>query len=197
MNYFSKGNPVDSVHRPWTTSGSRSPPWIGGSTDRRAMGHSGVLVGVSPPATPARAQQREGSAGNPSRATLGLRRRCGDWATTEKRRRWNSMEVALEHGEGRRGVGRGAVGDGGVSPFYRGREAVRRGDAWSGTRKEKGVALAGWAAWAAQAGWLTGLKARGNSFRNKIEILEFAMALEICTKIFRRNFEVGIFPKFS
>jgi hypothetical protein len=43
---------------------------------------------------------------------------------------------------------------------------------------------------------VTGLKARGNFFWNKIEILEFAKALEIYTRRFRRNFDAKIFSKF-
>jgi hypothetical protein len=33
-------------------------------------------------------------------------------------------------------------------------------------------------------------------FSNKNWIFEFTKALEICRRRFRRNFEVGIFPKF-
>jgi hypothetical protein len=73
---------------------------------------------------------------------------------------------------------------------------------WCSTslRRKKGVAQAGWAMWATEARWparLTGSKARGNSFRNKIEIFEFAKALGIYTRRFRRDFDVRIFPKFS
>jgi hypothetical protein len=35
-----------------------------------------------------------------------------------------------------------------------------------------------------------------NSFRIKNWIFEYTKALEICRRRFRRNFEVGIFPKF-
>jgi hypothetical protein len=119
---------MDSVHGPWTTSGSHGPPWTGGSADRRVTGHDGMLTDVWPSVTPEhasslmRAQKREGSAGNPSRASAGLGRRCGNPATSVKRRRqWRSVEAALNHGEGRRRVGRGAVEDGGGSTFYRGR----------------------------------------------------------------------------
>jgi hypothetical protein len=35
-----------------------------------------------------------------------------------------------------------------------------------------------------------------NSFQNKNWIFEYTKALEICTRRFRRNFDVGIFPKF-
>jgi hypothetical protein len=63
---------VDRVHEQWTKARSRGPLWTGGGTDGRTMGHGGVPTGVWPPATPdhgsspARAQKREGSAGNPS-----------------------------------------------------------------------------------------------------------------------------------
>jgi hypothetical protein len=67
------------------------------------------------------------------------------------------------------------------------------------SRRKKGVTLAGWAVWAAQAGWPAGStvpKARKISFRNKIGILEIAKAFRICTRRFMRNFDMGIFPKF-
>jgi hypothetical protein len=35
-----------------------------------------------------------------------------------------------------------------------------------------------------------------NSFPNKNLIFDYSKALEICRRRFRRNFEVGIFPKF-
>jgi hypothetical protein len=54
-------------------------------------------------------QQREGSMGNLSRASLGLRRWCGTQATAEKRwQRRNSVAVVLEL------RGRGKVRGGGV-----------------------------------------------------------------------------------
>jgi hypothetical protein len=34
------------------------------------------------------------------------------------------------------------------------------------------------------------------AFQNKIWIIEYTKALEICTRRFRRNFDVGMFPKF-
>jgi hypothetical protein len=46
------------------------------------------------------------------------------------------------------------------------------------------------------AAGLIGPKAKENCFPNKNWIFEFNKALEICTRRFRRNFEVGIFPKF-
>jgi hypothetical protein len=47
-----------------------------------------------------------------------------------------------------------------------------------------------------QAGWLAGPKLKRISFSNKNWIIEYTMALEICTRRFRGNFDVGIFPKF-
>jgi hypothetical protein len=41
-----------------------------------------------------------------------------------------------------------------------------------------------------------GPKAKENSFSNKNCFFEFTKDLEICTRRFRRNFEVGFFPKF-
>jgi hypothetical protein len=50
-----------------------------------------------------------------------------------------------------------------------------------------------------KAGWAArsvGLKIRKKNFRIKNWIFEFTKALLICRRRFRRNFEVGIFPKF-
>jgi hypothetical protein len=68
------------------------------------------------------------------------------------------------------------------------------------SRRKKGNAWAGWAAWATQARWSAGLtepKARKNSFQNKIGILKIAKALGICTRRFRSYFDVGIFLNSS
>jgi hypothetical protein len=46
------------------------------------------------------------------------------------------------------------------------------------------------------SGWANWAKSQEKSFQNKIGILETAKDLGICTKRFRRNFYVGIFPKF-
>jgi hypothetical protein len=53
-NYFCIGNPMDWVHGWWTTTGSHSPPWTGGGTDRMVPVRGGTLTGVGPPATPGR-----------------------------------------------------------------------------------------------------------------------------------------------
>jgi hypothetical protein len=80
------------------------------------------------------------------------------------------------------------------------------GDRGSGSMAgEAGAALDGgggtplfWA-WAERpnrpAGRL-GRNLKRNSFWNKNWICEFTKALKICTRTFRRNFDVGIFPKF-
>jgi hypothetical protein len=41
----------------------------------------------------------------------------------------------------------------------------------------------------------TGLEAERSSFWNKNKIFEFTKTLENCTRRFRMNFDVGIFPK--
>jgi hypothetical protein len=41
-----------------------------------------------------------------------------------------------------------------------------------------------------------GPEAEKKSFQNKNWIFEFTMALKICTRRFRRNFDTKIFPKF-
>jgi hypothetical protein len=48
-------------------------------------------------------------------------------------------------------------------------------------------------------GWLgrLGQNLKENSFRNKNWIFKYTKALEICTRRFRRNFDMGIFLNFS
>jgi hypothetical protein len=55
-----------------------------------------------------------------------------------------------------------------------------------------------WAKMAEWAGWLLGWLGRKlkKFFQNKNWIFEFTMALEICTRRFRRNFDTRIYPKF-
>jgi hypothetical protein len=83
MNYFCKGNPVDSVHGRWTVTSSHGPPWTGGGVDRRVPGCGGMLIGARPPATPGHGsslvgeEKREGSVGVPSHASSRLGRWCG------------------------------------------------------------------------------------------------------------------------
>jgi hypothetical protein len=61
----------------------------------------------------------------------------------------------------------------------------------------------GWVGWLGQkagwVGWLLGRlgpKLKEISFQNKNWIFEYTKALKICTMRFRRDFDVGIFPKF-
>jgi hypothetical protein len=57
----------------------------------------------------------------------------------------------------------------------------------------------GWAAWAKEAkqdGWLAGLKLKRISFLNKNWIFEYTKALEIYTRRFRGNFDVGLLKDF-
>jgi hypothetical protein len=52
---------------------------------------------------------------------------------------------------------------------------------------------------AKRASWLAGPIGRNLkriSFLNKNWIIKYTKALEICTRRFRRNFEMDIFPKF-
>jgi hypothetical protein len=46
----------------------------------------------------------------------------------------------------------------------------------------------------ASAGW-AGPKSEEDSFSNKNWIFEYTKALEICTRRFRRNFDMRVFPK--
>jgi hypothetical protein len=125
MNYFSKGNLVDQVHGRWTTAGSRGPSWTDSGVDGRMPWRGGMLTGVWPPATPehgsspARAQKREGSAGNPSQASPELEQWCSGRAMTMMRlRREDSTAVVFELG-GRGNVEWvGAERTGGGSPPF-------------------------------------------------------------------------------
>jgi hypothetical protein len=57
----------------------------------------------------------------------------------------------------------------------------------------------GWAAWveeAKHAGWDGWAESEENFFFEKNWIFEYTKALEIYTRRFRGNFDVGIFPKF-
>jgi hypothetical protein len=75
---------VDRVHVFVDRPGALGPPWNDAGTD---SGHSGVLTGAQPPATPVRqsspagVQQREERTGNSIRASPGLERRRGGGVT--------------------------------------------------------------------------------------------------------------------
>jgi hypothetical protein len=77
------------------------------------------------------------------------------------------------------------------------REGERGRGAWPGgpTRPAwlLGAKKARWAGW--QLGRL-GRKLKEIPFRIKNLIFEYTKALEICTRRFRRNFDMRIFPKF-
>jgi hypothetical protein len=74
-----------------------------------------------------------------------------------------------------------------VLPSF-GAEGGRRG--WVGRVGQKKAKWAGWLAGPA------GQNLKRISFSNKNWIIEYTKALEICTRRFRRNFDMGIFPKF-
>jgi hypothetical protein len=116
---------VDRVHGRWTTAGSCGPSWTGGGVDRRTLGRGGVLIGVWPLVTPehrsssARAQKREGSAGNPSWASPKLGWWCAGRATVMKQRRREDSAVAVFELGGRGKVeGVGAWRTSGGSPPF-------------------------------------------------------------------------------
>jgi hypothetical protein len=91
---------------------------------------------------------------------------------------------------GLHGVGEGGGGIHGT--------VVREEEAALG-RRGVGGRNAGWAPWAKQAsGWLgrLGQNLKEISFQNKKWFFEYIKTLEICTKRFRRNFDMVIFPKF-
>jgi hypothetical protein len=106
------------------------PPWTGrarsvhrGPTVARiegGPGHGGALTGARPPAalvrqsSPAGVQQREERTGSSIRASPGLERRRGGWATAVKARRHRcSVRGLLRRGERLKEAGRGAVKLGG------------------------------------------------------------------------------------
>jgi hypothetical protein len=92
-------------------------------------------------------------------------------------------------GEGQRG-GHGATQEEEAAELPAG---VREGRREGGTPWRASSAC--WAARGQKAGWLLGRlgrKLNENSFPNKNWIFEYTKALEIC----RRNFDMGIFPKF-
>jgi hypothetical protein len=83
----------------------------------------------------------------------------------------------------------------GVASMVRRRERRKR---WRSTGAVREKERPGWPrGLKGQTGrWVAGLKFEGNSFRNKNWIVEYTKDLEICTRRFGRNFDMGIFPKF-
>jgi hypothetical protein len=65
---------------------------------------------------------------------------------------------------------------------------------WGGEGKSAGWKKRNGPRLGRKAGWG---ESGGELFLNKIWILEYKKALEICTRRFRRNFDMRIFPKFS
>jgi hypothetical protein len=111
---------VDRVYASVDRPGVLGPPWTNGGTDRGGGGHDGALIGARRTAalvrqsSPARAQQREERMGRSARASPGLERRRGGWATVVKaQRRRCSVRGLLRRGERGKEVGRGAVKLGG------------------------------------------------------------------------------------
>jgi hypothetical protein len=87
--------------------------------------------------------------------------------------------------------------EGGVATLARWRvrrrwRSVSAGEGGRGRPAGPGGPKAEWAS------WLLGRLGRKlkKSFQNKNWIFEFANALKICTRRFRRNFDTRIFPKF-
>jgi hypothetical protein len=107
---------MDRVHVSVDRTGALGPPWTDGGTDRGGPGRGGTLTGARPSAAPVRqsspvgAQQREERRGSSARASLGLRRRQGGWATAVKSQRHRcSVRGLLRCGERGKEAGRGAV----------------------------------------------------------------------------------------
>jgi hypothetical protein len=87
--------------------------------------------------------------------------------------------------------------EGAVSMARRRERRRRRRSAARCGRKKGWVGRVGLKAEQA-SGWLgrLGRNLKKDSFQNKIWIFEYTKALDICTRRFRRNFDMGIFPKF-
>jgi hypothetical protein len=82
---------------------------------------------------------------------------------------------------------------GGTRPGGLARPAWPLGAGWASSACLAARGRVGWLGhW---AGWVRKLK-KTYFLIKRIEFFEFTKALEICTRRFRRNFEVGIFPKF-
>jgi hypothetical protein len=70
--------------------------------------------------------------------------------------------------------------------------AGRKAEAqWKGEGKSAGKKKKNWSE------RLDGLKVTGKILFRKKLIFEYTKALEICTRRFKRNFDMRIFPKFS
>jgi hypothetical protein len=123
---------VDRVHVSMDRPGALGPPWTDTGADN---GHGGALTGARPPAAPVRqsspagAQNGEGGTGSSIRASPGLERRRGGWATTGKAR-WcrrsvrGRLELLESENESRERCGEAR---GGCSPFIGAGGAPGRG----------------------------------------------------------------------
>jgi hypothetical protein len=118
---------VDSVHGPWITPGC--PVHHGPALAARTIGHWDMTarsLELACGRSVARkliggGRGRRGEGGKPvmrlTQTSEGVMQQ-GDGSVEAAW--WHLVEAALERGEGRRRAGRGAVEDGGGSPFYRG-----------------------------------------------------------------------------
>jgi hypothetical protein len=96
-------------------------------------------------------------------------------------------------GEGRRGANGAAAREEAAAL------SVHYGRKEKGKTRPGGLARPTWplgAGWAGSATVPIGPKVEEDFFSDKKWIFEFTKALEICRRRFRRNFEMGIFPKF-
>jgi hypothetical protein len=124
---------MDRVHVSVDRLGALGPLWTDASADN---GHNGALIGARPPAAPVRqsspagAQNGEGGTGSLIRASPGLERHRGGWATTMQRGETAALgeRVAQAGREGSVSRERGKCELlGGCSPFIGAGGAAGRG----------------------------------------------------------------------
>jgi hypothetical protein len=90
--YFSTDKVVGRVHASVDRLGALGPPWTDGGVDRGGAGarwrahRSSASAAPVHQSSPAGVQQREERMGSSARASPGLGRRRGDWATAVARR---------------------------------------------------------------------------------------------------------------
>jgi hypothetical protein len=77
----------------------------------------------------------------------------------------------------------------------RGRGPVGRGGEWPVEKRKRWAAAGPKGRMGRLAAGPVGPKVRKNSFLNNILIFKYTMALEICRRRFRRNFDMRIFPE--
>jgi hypothetical protein len=123
---------VDRVHISVDRPGALGPPWTNAGADN---GHGGALTGARPPAAPVRqsspagAQNGEGGMGSSIRASSGLERRRGGWATTMQSRETAALGERVAQAGRDRSVSGERCGElwGGCSPFIGAGGAAGRG----------------------------------------------------------------------